>query len=168
MPNYTITITDLEKKCLDTITSDVGSWITGITTDRALVAAKEISKLDVRHCNANSIGIATGRDAQVLQAFSLGVVKTAAQRNAESDANLPQENIMPSYTVTLSDAQDKAISYVGDTEQWINDAVKGLAGIEKKRIINALVDYCDDNDIAIVSGESAQIDQAVSLGIVST
>jgi len=75
---------------------------------------------------------------------------------------------MPSYTVTLSDAQDKAISYVGDTEQWINDAVKGLAGIEKKRIINALVDYCDDNDIAIVSGESAQIDQAISLGIVST
>lgn len=74
---------------------------------------------------------------------------------------------MPSYTVTLSDAQDKAISYVGDTEQWINDAVKGLAGIEKKRIINALVDYCDDNDIAIVSGESAQIDQAISLGIVS-
>ena len=75
---------------------------------------------------------------------------------------------MPSYTVTLSDAQDKAISYVGDTEQWINDAVKGLAGIEKKRIINALVDYCDDNDIVIASGESAQIDQAVSLGIVST
>ena len=74
---------------------------------------------------------------------------------------------MPSYTVTLSDAQDKAISYVGDTEQWINDAVKGLAGIEKKRIINVLVDYCDDNDIAIVSGESAQIDQAISLGIVS-
>lgn len=75
---------------------------------------------------------------------------------------------MPSYTVTLSDAQDKAISYVGDTEQWINDAVKGLAAIEKKRIINALVDYCDDNDIAIASGESAQIDQAISLGIVST
>lgn len=75
---------------------------------------------------------------------------------------------MPSYTVTLSDAQDKAISYVGDTEQWINDAVKGLAGIEKKRIINALVDYCDDNDIVIASGESAQIDQAISLGIVST
>lgn len=75
---------------------------------------------------------------------------------------------MTSYTVTLSDAQDKAISYVGDTEQWINDAVKGLAGIEKKRIINALVDYCDDNDIAIASGESAQIDQAISLGIVST
>ena len=168
MPNYTITITDLEKKCLDTMTSDVGSWITGITTNRALVAAKEISKLDVRHCNTNSIGIATGRDAQVLQAFSLGVVKTAAQRNAEADANLPQENIMPSYTVTLSDAQDKAISYVSDVEAWINGAVTGLAGAQKKRIINALVDYCDDNDIAIASGESAQIDQAVSLGIAST
>ena len=75
---------------------------------------------------------------------------------------------MPSYTVTLSDAQDKAISYVGDTEQWINDAVTGLAGAQKKRIVNALVDYCDDNYIAIASGESAQIDQAVSLGIVST
>ncbi len=89
MPNYTITITDLEKKCLDTMTSDVGSWITGITTNRALVAAKEISKLDVRYCNANGITISTGRDAQVIQAFDLGVVKTAAQRNAEADANLP-------------------------------------------------------------------------------
>lgn len=126
MPNYTITITDLEKKCLDTMTSDVDSWITGITTNRALVAAKEISKLNVRYCNANSIGIATGRDAQVLQAFSLGVVKTAAERNAEADANLPnlpQENIMPSYIVTLSDAQDKAISYVSDVDAWINGAV---------------------------------------------
>ena len=89
MPNYTITITDLEKKCLGTITSDVGSWITGITTDRALVAAKQISKLNVRHCNANDITIATGRDAQVIQAFSLGVVKTAAQIDTEANANLP-------------------------------------------------------------------------------
>tara|TARA_B100001113_G_C20767504_1_gene473749 strand:- start:326 stop:595 length:270 start_codon:yes stop_codon:yes gene_type:complete len=89
MANYTITITDLEKKCLDTMTSDVGSWITELTIDRASVAAKGISKLNILHCNANDITIATGRDAQVLQAFSLGVVKTAAQRNAEVDVNLP-------------------------------------------------------------------------------
>ena len=89
MSNYTITVTDLEKKCLDTMTSDVGSWITELTTNRALVAAKEISKLDALHCNANDITIATGRDAQVLQAFSLGVVKTATQRNADANSILP-------------------------------------------------------------------------------
>ena len=75
---------------------------------------------------------------------------------------------MPTYTIALSNAQEKSMSYIGDAQQWIDDAVKGLAASQKKRIINALVDYCDDNDIAIVSGESAQIDQAISLGIVST
>ena len=89
MANHTITITDVDQKCLETITPNVELWINELVSDRALVASKEISKLDVKHCNANGITIATGRDAQVIQAFDLGVVKTSAQRNAEADANLP-------------------------------------------------------------------------------
>ena len=72
---------------------------------------------------------------------------------------------MPNYTVTLTDAQDKSLSYEGDVEEWIKDAVKGLAGSRKRQIINDLIEHCNDNDIAIASGESAQIDQAISLGI---
>ena len=81
MANHTITLTDLQVKCLSTITNDVGAWITEITTDRALLASKEIAKINMQHCNANNIDIATGLDAQVLQAFSLGCVKTAAEQN---------------------------------------------------------------------------------------
>ena len=39
--------------------------------------------LNTAHCNANNIQIATGEDAQVAQAFSLKVVKTAKEREAE-------------------------------------------------------------------------------------
>ena len=81
MADHTITLTDQQVKCLSTITPDVGAWITKITTDRALVASKEIAKINMQYCNANNIEIATGLDAQVLQAFSLGCVKTAAERN---------------------------------------------------------------------------------------
>ena len=34
------------------------------------------------HCNKNEIAIAVGEEAQVAQAYSLGIIKTAAERNA--------------------------------------------------------------------------------------
>ena len=47
-------------------------------------AIDEIVALNTAHCNANGIAIAVGAAAQVDQAYSLGVIKTAEQRNAES------------------------------------------------------------------------------------
>ena len=47
MADHTITLTDLQVKSLSTITNDIGAWITGITTDRALVASKEIAKINI-------------------------------------------------------------------------------------------------------------------------
>ena len=35
-------------------------------------------------CNTNSVAIAVGEAAQVAQAFTLGVVQTATEKNAES------------------------------------------------------------------------------------
>jgi len=46
---------------------------------RARIAKEEILKLNMDHCNSNGITIATGEDAQVTQAFTLGVVKTAKE-----------------------------------------------------------------------------------------
>jgi len=40
----------------------------------------------MEHCNANGIAIATGVEAQVKQAYDLGVVKTVVQQNADSEA----------------------------------------------------------------------------------
>mgnify|MGYP001249256094 FL=1 len=84
--DYTITITDTQKKGLEFVAADVDEWITNAATARASVAIAEIIALNTAHCNANSIAIAVGEDAQVTQAYTLGVVKTAAARNAESSS----------------------------------------------------------------------------------
>ena len=81
--NYTITLTDTEKKCMDYITADIDDWITNAVNNRVRLAKEEIISLNTKHCNANDIAIAVGADAQVTQAYDLGVVKTQAQRDAE-------------------------------------------------------------------------------------
>ena len=85
--DYTITITDTQKKGLEYVAADVDEWITNAATARASIAIAEIIALNTAHCNANSIAIAVGEDAQVTQAYTLGVVKTAAARNAESSSS---------------------------------------------------------------------------------
>ena len=81
--DYTITLTDTEKKSMDYITTDIDDWITNAARNRARIAKDEIISLNTKHCNANDIAIAVGEDAQVTQAYDLGVVKTQAERDAE-------------------------------------------------------------------------------------
>ena len=81
--NYTITLTDTEKKCMDYITADIDDWITNAVNNRVRLAKQEIISLNTAHCNANDIAIAVGADAQITQAYDLGVVKTQAERDAE-------------------------------------------------------------------------------------
>ena len=78
--DYTITLTDTEKTAMEYIALDVDEWITNAATNRARIAVEEIIQLNTTHCNANSIAIAVGRDAQVAQALSLGVIDKAADR----------------------------------------------------------------------------------------
>ena len=80
--DYTITITDTQKKGLEFVAVDPHDWITNAATCRAIRAIEEILILNTAHCNANSIAIAVGEDAQVQQAYDLGIIKTAAQRKA--------------------------------------------------------------------------------------
>ena len=75
--DYTITLTDTEKKAMEYIAADVDDWITNAATNRARVAIDEIVAKLVEHCNANDIALAVGRDAQVTQAYDLGVVSAA-------------------------------------------------------------------------------------------
>lgn len=81
--DYTVTLTDTEKKSMEYIAVDVDEWITNAAQNRARIAKEEIIALNTAHCNANSIAIAVGEDAQIAQAYSLGIVKTAAQRESE-------------------------------------------------------------------------------------
>ena len=83
--DYTITVTETEKKSLEYITSDVDSWITNAATARAEIAIKEIIAKLVAHCNANSIALAVGEDAQVTLAYDLGFVEKASSEIPSRD-----------------------------------------------------------------------------------
>lgn len=88
MPTITITVTDTEQKCLEYAALSPSDWADNAVTNRARIAKDEIIASLVAHCNANNIAIATGEDAQVAQAYDLEVVKTAAVRQAESEAEM--------------------------------------------------------------------------------
>ena len=90
MPNITVALTDTQNKCMEYAAADVQDWADNALHNRARIAQDEIIAALVAHCNANEIALATGADAQVAQAFELEVVKTAAQRNAEAAADLPE------------------------------------------------------------------------------
>lgn len=88
MPNITIELTDTELKCMEYATLSPQGWADNAVTNRARIAGDEIVAALVAHCNANEIAIATGKDAQIAQAFELGVVRTGAEAQAEAEANL--------------------------------------------------------------------------------
>lgn len=87
--DYTITITETQKKALEFVALDVNDWITNAATNRARIAVLEIIEKLVAHCNANEIALAVGQDAQVTQAYDLGVVITAAASNAAAASSTP-------------------------------------------------------------------------------
>ena len=78
MPDITVSLTDTENKSMEYVAKSVQSWTDNALKNRARIAKEEIIAKLVAHCNANDITIATGEDAQVTQAYDLGVVDTAA------------------------------------------------------------------------------------------
>lgn len=80
--DYTVTITETQKKAMETVMVDIDEWITNAATVRADIAIQEIIKLNMAHCNANGITIATGEEAQVAQAYELGVVSKATAESS--------------------------------------------------------------------------------------
>ena len=81
MTDYTITLTDIEVKSLEYSVNGILGWIENAAKNRARIAKNEIIALNTQYCNANNIAIDVGEEAQVIQAYALGVVKTAKERN---------------------------------------------------------------------------------------
>ena len=77
MANITVILTDTQTKSLEYAAYSVQDWCDNAIHNRARIAQEEIIAALVAHCNANEIALATGADAQVTQAYSLGVVDTA-------------------------------------------------------------------------------------------
>lgn len=84
MADITIKLSDTQTKCLEYSSYSVQDWCDNAIHNRARLAQEEIIAKLVAHCNEKDITIATGVDAQVAQAYSLGVVKTAKQVHEES------------------------------------------------------------------------------------
>lgn len=76
---------------------------------------------------------------------------------------------MAEYKITLSDTEDKAMSYCAlSTQDWVENALKNRARIAKEEIINLNTAHCNANEITIATGEDAQVAQAFTLKVVKT
>lgn len=74
---------------------------------------------------------------------------------------------MADYTITLTDTEVKSLKTVMvDIDEYITNFATNRARIAKKDIIAKLVNHCNENDIAIATGEDAQVTQAYDLKIV--
>ena len=88
MAEIKVTVTDTQVKCLEYAAYSVQDWSDNVIHNRARIAQEEIIAKLVEHCNANSIAIATGTDAQITQAYTLKVVDTA--KNVTDSMKLPE------------------------------------------------------------------------------
>lgn len=86
MPDITVSITDTEEKALNYVCVGITTFTENFIKNRARKAKEEIVSLNMAHCNANDIAIGVGVTAQIDQAYALGVVKTAVQRNIDAIA----------------------------------------------------------------------------------
>ena len=89
MPTITITLTDTQYKGLEYAAASPQDWAENAVTERCRIANDEIVALTVQHCLDNGVQIPATREAVVAYAFDNALVKTAAQRNAEAQAELP-------------------------------------------------------------------------------
>jgi hypothetical protein len=83
---YTITLSDAEDKALHTVALSAQDWIDNAVHERCRIAIDEIAKICVEQCLANNIQIPGSKDAMVDLAFQNGWVITAAQRQAQAEA----------------------------------------------------------------------------------
>jgi len=81
----TITLTDTQVKSAEVEMADIQDWLENAITVRADIAQKNIIEKLVAHCNENEIALAVGVDAQILQAYDLGVAIAAADRELPSE-----------------------------------------------------------------------------------
>ena len=76
---------------------------------------------------------------------------------------------MPDITITITDDEklclDNVMVGIGT---WAHNSVTNRARKAKKDILSQLYVHCNQNGIAIATGESAQIRQAYTVGIAST
>ena len=73
------------------------------------------------------------------------------------------------YTVTVTDTEDIALQTVcADVSEWINGVASHNAKVAIENIVDKNTKHCNTNGIAIGVGITAQVNQALNLGITTT
>jgi hypothetical protein len=86
----TIELTDTQFKGLEYAALSPQEWAENAVTERARIANDEIVDITVKHCLDNGIQVPATRELIVAYAFDNDIVKTAAVRQAEAEAAIPQ------------------------------------------------------------------------------
>jgi hypothetical protein len=84
--NYSITLSAAEDKALAYAAFSQDDWIQNAVHERCRIAIDEVAKICVEQCLANNIQIPGSKDAMVDLAFQNGWVLTAADRQAQAEA----------------------------------------------------------------------------------
>jgi hypothetical protein len=76
MPSYTVTVTDAQDLALNTQMVGVGTYINTVIESQIVFAQQAIQNDLLKYCNDNDVAMAVGVDAQVQQAFNVGIANT--------------------------------------------------------------------------------------------
>jgi hypothetical protein len=78
MAQITFEISEAEEAALAVAAYSPTEYLKNWAQTRANLSAKEVQEKLVAYCNENSVQMAVGRDAQIMQALELGVVQRAS------------------------------------------------------------------------------------------
>ena len=86
--NYTITLTSSEDAALSYVALSQDDWIQNAVHERCRIAIDEIVKIAMDWYLDNGVQIPATRDEIVADAFERDIVKTAAVRQQEAEAEI--------------------------------------------------------------------------------
>ena len=76
---------------------------------------------------------------------------------------------MAEYKVTTSDHEERCLNFnIVGIQTWIDNAVAAQIQLSQQEIVKLNMEHCNANGISIGVGVTAQVEQAYTLGIVTT
>ena len=76
---------------------------------------------------------------------------------------------MAEYKVTTSDHDERCLNFnIVGIQTWIDNAVAAQIQLSQQEIVKLNMEHCNANGISIGVGVTAQVEQAYTLGIVTT
>ena len=94
MSNYSIALTKTEDAALSYVALTQDDWIQNAVHERCRIATDEIVQIAVAKCLETNTQIPGSKDEMVELAFAQGWVKTAAQRQAEFEAEVAARGVV--------------------------------------------------------------------------